>query len=270
MREEVPVYRGVGPVTGRSFWFLTRFEDVSGALRDSRLGREWKKLPEGLRDQHHFEAEDAFEMVNRHVLNLDPPDHTRLRRLVSHAFTTRRIRDLEARIEEITGELLDAFEGDQIDLIAALALPLPITVIATMLGVPVADLEAFRSMVDRMLRPASDEEAMQAGLEMIQYVNGAIEARRSDPGDDLLSVLIHLEEEGDRLDHFELLSMVQLLLIAGHETTRTRPLTAASHIRPLLLPVARSMFTPAIVTASPGAIPPSTPARSALARVSAS
>jgi cytochrome P450 PksS len=142
-----------------------------------------------------------------------------LRRLVSYAFTSKRIRDLESRVAEITEELLDAFAGDQIDLISALALPLPITVIATMLGVPLEDMDAFRSMVDRMLRPESDEAGMQAGLELMQWVNEAIESRRSEPGDDLLSALIHLEEEGDRLDHSELLSMVQLLLIAGHETT---------------------------------------------------
>lgn len=219
MRERAPVYRGVGPETGRSIWFLTRYDDVLTALRDPRLGREWRKLPEEVREQHHFEQEDAFEMVNRHLLNLDPPDHTRLRRLVSSAFTPSRVRELEPRIQEIADDLLAAFDGGEVDLIEQYAAPLPVTVIAELLGVPIDDREWFRSMVDRLLRSRDFDDSMAAGFEMIQYVNEAIEQRRTEPGDDLLSALIHIEEEGDRLDHAELLSMVQLLLIAGHETT---------------------------------------------------
>jgi cytochrome P450 len=218
MRESAPVYRAVGPVTRRTFWFLTRYEDVVNALKDSRLGREWKKLPEGVRDQHHFDEEEAFEEVNRHLLNLDPPDHTRLRRLVSHAFTNRRIRELEPRIQRLTSQLLDDLsDGD--DLIDKLALPVPVTVIAELLGVPIEDQHHFRSMVDQSLRAEDPDDAMAASLELLGYTNDAIEARRSEAGTDLLSALIHLEEEGDRLSHSELVSMVQLLLIAGHETT---------------------------------------------------
>jgi len=218
MRESAPVYAGIGPVTRRRFWFLTRYHDVVDALRNPELGREWKKLPEEVREQHHFEEQDEFELVNRHLLNLDPPDHTRLRRLVSHAFTSRRIAELEPRIRDLTDRLLDDLaDGD--DLIEKLALPVPITVIAELLGVPIDDQALFRDMVDRSLRGSTDEEMMAAGLELLAYVNEAIEYRRAKPGDDLLSALIHLEEDGDTLDHSELLSMVQLLLIAGHETT---------------------------------------------------
>ena len=218
MRESAPVYRGVGPVTRRRIWFLTRYDDVVGALRNPALGREWKKLPEQVREQHHFEQQDEFEMVDRHLLNLDPPDHTRLRRLVSQAFTSRRIADLEPRIQDLANRLLDDIsDGD--DLIAMLALPVPITVIAELLGVPIDDQAHFRDMVDRNLRGSSEEEMIAAGMELLGYVNEAIEYRRSKPGDDLLSALIHLEEDDDSLDHAELLSMVQLLLIAGHETT---------------------------------------------------
>jgi cytochrome P450 len=209
---------GIGPVTRRRFWFLTRYDDVVDALRNPALGREWKKLPEPLREQHAVAEPEGFEMVSRHLLNLDPPDHTRLRRLVSHAFTTRRIADLELRIQELTDRLLDEIsDGD--DLISKLALPIPITVIAELLGVPIADQAHFRDMVDRSLRGSSDEEMMTSAFELLGYVNEAIEFRKRSPGDDLLSALIHLEEDGDKLDHSELLSMVQLLLIAGHETT---------------------------------------------------
>ena len=220
MREEQPVYRGIGPQTGRSFWFLTRYEDVASALRDQRLGREVKRLPESVRAQHVFEGGEQFEMVERHLLNMDPPDHTRLRRLVSTAFTTRRVRELEPRIREVTLASLDAMaDRDDPDLIRDLAAPVPITVIAELLGVPIGDRDWFRDVVDRNLRATSPEDGMAAAMELMAYTNGAIEQKRADPGDDLLSDLIHVEEEGDRLDHAELLSMVQLLLIAGHETT---------------------------------------------------
>ena len=220
MRSHAPVYRGIGPQTGRSFWFLTAYDDVVTALRDQRFGREVKRLPENVRGQHVFEGEEAFEMINRHVLNMDPPDHTRLRRLVSRTFTSRRVRELEPRIREITEGFLDSMASEESpDLIRDLAAPVPIIVIAELLGIPIADRTWFRDVVDRNLRPSSEEEGMAAGFELMAYTNNAIEQRRSDPGEDLLSDLIHLEEEGDRLDHSELLSMVQLLLIAGHETT---------------------------------------------------
>ena len=220
MREEAPVYRGIGPQTGRSFWFLTRYEDVSSALRDQRLGRELGRLPESVRAQHVFEGSEQFEMVERHLLNMDPPDHTRLRRLVSTAFTTRRVRELEPRIREVTLASLDEMaDRDDPDLIRDLAAPVPVTVIAELLGVPIADRDWFRDVVDRNLRATSPEDGIAAAMELMAYTNDAIERKRSDPGDDLLSDLIHVEEEGDRLDHAELLSMVQLLLIAGHETT---------------------------------------------------
>lgn len=218
LRETAPVYRGIGPQTRRSFWFLTRYDDVVDSLRNPLLGREVGKLPADVRHQHEFEVDETLQMVNRHVLNLDPPDHTRLRRLVSHAFTSKRIQDLEPRIRDLTATLLDDLgEGD--DLIGKLALPVPVTVIAELLGVPIDDQMHFRRLVDRMLRSPSEEDSMSASLEFLQYMNEAIEQRRAEPGDDLLSALLHLEDDGDTLDHSELLSMVQLLLIAGHETT---------------------------------------------------
>lgn len=218
MRETAPVYRGIGPETRRSFWFLTRYDDVVASLRNPLLGREWQRLPDEVREQHDFDEPDALKMVNRHVLNLDPPDHTRLRRLVTHAFTSKRIQDLEIRIRNLTSRLLDDVQdGD--DLVENVALPVPVTVIAELLGVPIGDQMHFRGLVDRLLRPVSEEDSMSAGFEFLGFMNDAIEHRRNTPGADLLSALVHLEDEGDTLDHSELLSMVQLLLIAGHETT---------------------------------------------------
>lgn len=218
MRSEFPVFEGIGPETGRSFWFLTRYDDVVDALRNPVFGREVDKLPETLREQHRFEGEELMSMVDQHMLNADPPDHTRLRRLVSRAFTTGRIASLEPRIRQMADDLIDAM-GSEADLIHDYALPIPVTVIAELLGVPVDDLDEFRAMIDGFLRPATVEEGMAAGMQMIQYVNTSIDARTAEPGDDLLSALIHLEEEGDRLDRAELMSMVNLLVIAGHETT---------------------------------------------------
>jgi cytochrome P450 len=218
MRSVAPVYEGIGPETGRSFWFLTRYDDVLDAFRDPRLGREVDRLPAALQTQHRLEGQELMAVVNTHLLNMDPPDHTRLRRLVSSTFTPRRIRELEPRIVEISDDLLSDL-GDEADLIGAYAMPIPVIVIAELLGVPIGDLDRFRSMVDAFLRAESQEASLAAGMEMIQYINESIEYRKENPGSDLLSALIHLEEDGDRLDHAELMSMVSLLLIAGHETT---------------------------------------------------
>jgi cytochrome P450 len=218
MRSEAPVYEGIGPETGRRFWFLTRHQDVLDTFRDPRLGREVDRLPAHLQEQHRFPNEDMLAIVNTHMLNMDPPDHTRLRRLVSSAFTPKRVRDLEPRIRAITEGFLDGLDGE-VDLIHDFALPIPVTVIAELLGVPIDDLDGFRAMVDGFLRAETEEAAMAAGMQMIQYINVSIEQKRKEPGDDLLSALIHLEEDGDRLSDIELTSMVNLLLIAGHETT---------------------------------------------------
>jgi cytochrome P450 len=155
------------------------------------------------------------------MLSADPPDHTRLRRLVAGAFTMRRIEALRPRIEEITDELLAAMTGrDRVDLIDALAFPLPIQVICELLGVPAADRDSFRAWTTVIVTGsvASDHGhgAMRA---MASYIRELITERRARPGDDLLSGLIGVRDAGDRLSEDELSSMVFLLLIAGHETT---------------------------------------------------
>lgn len=218
MRKEAPVYEGIGPVTGRSFWFLTKHDDVVAAFNDRRLGRDIERLPETLRDQHRFPNEDMLRVMNTHMLNMDPPDHTRLRRLVSSTFTPKRVRELAPRIEEMADDLLGGLGGDA-DLIHDYALPIPVMVIAELLGVPIDDLDEFRATVDGFLRAEDEAASMAAGMTLLQYINESIEEKRAAPGDDLLSALIHHEEDGDRLSNIELTSMVNLLLIAGHETT---------------------------------------------------
>lgn len=221
MRAQAPVYRFVGPATGRAFWFLTRYAEVQQALRHPELGRDLDRLPDELAAPHRAVLDDSLATVRRHVLNLDPPDHTRLRRLMTPAFGARTVTALEPRIREITTELVQAAVagGDGFDLVETVALPLPVMVIAELLGIPIDDRTQFRAWVDDVLRGRDQEQFRRSAMEFISYVNERIEQRRTQPGKDVLSQLIQAEEAGDRLSHVELLSSVFLLLLAGHETT---------------------------------------------------
>jgi cytochrome P450 len=171
------------------------------------------------------------DLLSWHMLNLDPPDHERVRRLVTKAFTVRRVADLRPRIAEITASLLDdlaAREDDTVDLLESFAFPLPVTVISELLGIPASDRDKFRAWSDAVVSSVTRPEQMQAAaIEMIAYFSAQAEARRRSvrggegpgPSDDLLTALIHAQDEGDQLTTGELISMVFLLLVAGHETT---------------------------------------------------
>ena len=162
-------------------------------------------------------------MFARSMLNVDPPDHTRLRSLVSRAFTPRRIAELRGEIAAITAEVLDGLRGrETLDFLDEVAFPIPIRVIAGMLGVPFEDRERFRGWAHAiMLPPLPDlrERRLAAVLEMRAYFDALFARRRGALGDDLVSALLAVEEEGDRLDTDEVFGMVGLLLIAGYETT---------------------------------------------------
>lgn len=172
---------------------------------------------------------DPFEGREPSFLFLDPPDHTRLRGLVSHAFTPRRVRDLGPRIQEIVDELIDAaLPVGGMEAIEELAYLVPVRVICELLGVPTADHEIFkgwsRSLArgldpDFMIPLETRQEMLVAGEALREYFDGLIAERTANPGEDMLSALIHAEQEGDKLTHGELLSTLGLLLIAGHETT---------------------------------------------------
>jgi cytochrome P450 len=159
--------------------------------------------------------------MGQHMLNVDPPDHTRLRRLVSAAFTVRRIEALRPRIEQITDELLDAMaEQDVLDLIDAFAFPLPIQVICELLGVPVADRDSFRAWTNAIIGGVSARDELPAAAEgLVRYLRDLVRAKRAAPADDLLSALVGVRADRDQLTEDELTSMGFLLLIAGHETT---------------------------------------------------
>jgi cytochrome P450 len=220
-----PVYaqmRRTGPVrrvklpSGLHAWLVTRYDDGRRVLADPRLSKSIQAVGAASSGQPSLTAPIA-----RHMLAVDPPDHTRLRRLVSAAFTARRIESLRPRIEEITTELLDALEGeDEADLIDAFAFPLPIQVICELLGVPAGDRDAFREWSNVIVAGALAGDRLAPAIrEMIGYIGTLLANRREHGGDDLLAGLIQVSEEGDRLSAEELTSMVFLLLIAGHETT---------------------------------------------------
>lgn len=167
----------------------------------------------------------------RSILGLDPPDHTRLRRLVSSAFTVRRVEELRGRVRELVAGLFDELaeagaDGDPVDLIARYAFPLPFMVISELLGMPEGNRDELRSWSHTMtmsLEPILDDDTARAVVDaaghMVRHVDEAIEWKRRHPADDLLSAMIAAEEDGDRMTAEELQVQVILLYVAGHETT---------------------------------------------------
>ena len=226
MRAEGPVRPAVLP-HGDRVWLVTRYAEVRAALADPRLHKDWAGKLTG----PDWVPDEVTGYLNMHMLNADPPDHTRLRKLVSKAFTARRVAGLRPRVEAITGSLLDAVEprltaGDTVDLIEAFAFPLPVTVICELLGVPTRDQAAFRQWSNAVV--ASDGEPgsfRAAGEAMYRYFTGLVAAKRARPADDMVSALIVARgaseggDSGDSLDERELIAMLFLLLVAGHETT---------------------------------------------------
>ena len=218
--------RAVDPVhqSPLGFWVLTRYEDVVFALRDPRLAKEaiasfiaarFGMTPLG---------------VGLSMLDRDPPDHTRLRGLVSKAFTPRVVEGLRPHIQRIVDGLIDTVAGDgAMDLIEDFAYPLPVTVICQMLGVPLEDQETFKGWgldiargLDAIMLPPDSEVAQRsiaARQGLSDYFRALIAQRRAEPRADLLSGLIAAEEAGDKLSEQELLATCILLLVAGHETT---------------------------------------------------
>ena len=210
LRRKDPVHR-MRLIDG---WVLTNYEDVDMVLRDHR--------------RFGNEGRDFGYIPYISMLDLDPPAHTRIRGLVSRGFTPRSVATLEPRIRQRVDELLDALEGrDRIDLIQDFAFPLPVIVIAELLGVPPEDREQFNEWsniaaltVDPLLNETQVRRVRQAIEELFEYFDGVAAARRKDPQDDLVSVLANAEEDGERLSREDLLINLVLFLAAGNETTR--------------------------------------------------
>jgi len=217
LRTEDPVHES--PL---GLWVLTRYDDVASMLRDARFGRKgFDALLQGRFGEAGFDLSMLFR---------DPPDHTRLRALVSRAFTPRAVEEMRARIQGIVDALLDhAQDVGRMDVIADLAYPLPVIVICEMLGVAAEDRDLFRhwtvdiarSLDAILLRtePEVIERGTAARHALADYFRGLIAERRHRPRADLLSALIAAEEQGDKLTEGELMATVLLLFVAGHETT---------------------------------------------------
>jgi cytochrome P450 len=218
------VYRSLlGP------WVLSHYDDVVRVLRDPSLSVEERNATPPEVDPEIAAVFGDRTGGNRAMLNIDPPDHDRLRRLVSKAFTPKMVESLRPEVERLVDDALDAVveRGDgEMDLIADLAFPLPFTVISEMLGMPTGRRDELREWshalvktLDPVITVDEARAAVAASDAMVQYVLEVIAMKRREPADDLLSALIAAEEDGEMLDEPELLDQVMLLYIAGHETT---------------------------------------------------
>ncbi|RBM20098.1 cytochrome P450 [Prauserella sp. PE36] len=220
LREEGPV-RQVTLRRGLPAWLVTSYAEARSLLADPRLAKDASKRPQLFpRAATGDEPSPFSRMIAAHLLNSDPPDHTRLRRLVAKAFTGRTVARLRPRIEQIADELLDDLAGSaEVDLVESYAFPLPITVICELLGVPSEDRDRFRAWSATLISPADADELGRASHELAAYLITLLDRKREAPADDLLSDLVHTSDEGDQLSQAELVSMAFLLLVAGHETT---------------------------------------------------
>jgi cytochrome P450 len=224
VRELGPVHR-VTLVDGHDAWLVVRYNEALAALNDLRLSK----------DMHAALATGAGVVAEglpgpafaRHMLSVDPPDHTRLRRLVSGAFSPRRIEGLRPRVQTIVDDLLDdlAAQGPDgpVDLVAAFAFPLPFTVICELLGVPEPERVSLGRSLTALLvpttTPAEYARAKEASDAVVAMLGALVEAKQEAPGDDLVSGLINARDGLERLDSQELLSTIFQLIVAGHDTT---------------------------------------------------
>ncbi|MFD4134980.1 cytochrome P450 [Streptomyces goshikiensis] len=215
--EAAPVRRIEG-TDGRPAWLVTRYDDVRAALADPRLSLDKRNAAEG-----GYRGLSLPTALDANLLNMDPPDHTRIRGFVTRAFTARRVEHLRTPIRERADRLLDALGPDgTTDLIASYAAPLPIVVICDLLGVPEERRQDFRVWTDALIAPdpARPGAAKEAVAAMLGFFLELVAHKRERPGADLLSDLVAVRDsDGDRLTEDELLSLAFLILVAGYENT---------------------------------------------------
>jgi len=217
LRSEAPVYRTSLP-DKRTVWLITRYDDVVEVLKDGRFSKDKATA------RQKFWLPSVLKPLMRNMLDLDAPNHTRLRGLVHTAFTPRLIENLRERIQSLADELLDRLLAQgKADLVRDYAVEIPTTIIAEVLGIPVKDRLKFRKWSNAGAAAiASRFGVLRAIPELaffIRYIRSLVKLRRAKPEDDLISTLVRAEEAGDHLSEDELLAMIVLLLIAGHETT---------------------------------------------------
>jgi cytochrome P450 PksS len=223
LRAEAPVFRVTLP-DRQAAWLVTRYDDVARVLKDEGFAKDRRNAltREQLAGQPWIPG--FAKPLMRNMLDQDGRDHDRLRALVQKAFTPRLVEQMRPRVQQLTDDLLDGVRSrDRIDLIRDYALPLPTTVIAQMLGVPVQDRHRFSRWSKVLFLISASRwgllKAVPSVWRFMRYLRGLLAARRADPRDDLVSALVQAEEGGERLSEDELVAMVMLLLVAGHETT---------------------------------------------------
>ncbi|WP_434095095.1 cytochrome P450 family protein [Streptomyces lydicus] len=222
LRTHAPVHRTALP-SGVEAWLVTRYTDARQALADARLSKN---------PVHHSESAHGKGKVGipgersanlmTHLLNIDPPDHTRLRRLVSKAFTPRRVAEFAPRVQQLADDLIDGFAGrGEADLIHEFAFPLPIYAICDLLGVPREDQDDFRDWAGMMIRHGGGPRGgvARSVKKMRTYLAELIHRKRENPGEDLISGLIRASDHGEHLTENEAAAMAFILLFAGFETT---------------------------------------------------
>ncbi|GGY07149.1 cytochrome P450 [Streptomyces minutiscleroticus] len=219
LRENEPVSRAQLKVNGKPTWLVTKHEHVRQVLGDARVSSNLK-LP-GYPHQFHI-PEEMLAQVRLMLLSMDPPDHTAQRRMLIPEFTARRVREMRPRIQEIVDEHIDAMlaSGGPVDLVTALALPVPSLVICELLGVPYEDHAQFEewsaAMMNHELSPEEYGAAVQA-LDM--YLDKLVTLKENEPGDDLISRFLEKNRTEQVADHVDVVTMARLMLVGGHETT---------------------------------------------------
>ena len=222
LRAEAPVFPVYLPTKQRA-WLITRYDDVFNVLKDERFAKDPHNsmTPEQLKKLPWVPP--MFKSLERNMLDLDSPDHTRLRSLVHKAFTPRLIEQMQDQIQAMTNELLDRVESaGTMDLIADFALPLPLTMIGRILGVSAEDNHKFHRWSTTMISGGSNRNLfvlIPSMLSFMGYLKKFIKERRANPKDDLITALVQAKDGSDQLSEDEILAMIFILLVAGHETT---------------------------------------------------
>ncbi|MGZ6368887.1 MAG: cytochrome P450 family protein [Ktedonobacteraceae bacterium] len=224
LRAEAPVFPvTISMPTKQRAWLITRYSDVQDVLKDARFAKNPRNAmsPEQLKKRPWIPP--MFKPLEQNMLDLDSPDHTRLRALVHKAFTPRLIEQMRDEIQALTNELLDTAEPKgSMDLIADFALPLPLTIIGRILGVPAKDNNKFHHWTKTLLSAGTNTNyvvLIPTIMRFMGYLKKLIRARRANPKDDLITALVQAKDGSDKLSGDEVLAMIFLLLIAGHETT---------------------------------------------------
>ena len=223
LRDEAPVFR-VALQANQSAWLVTRYDDVVEVLKDERFAKDALRAmsAEQLAKLPWIPA--MFRPLGRNMLDVDPPDHTRLRNLVQQAFSPRLVERMRGRVADLSEEILDKVaRRGRMDLIHDYALPIPTTIIAEMLGVPASDRHKFHRWSSAIMESTAKTSGMWRAIPpvffFLRYLRKLVKSRRKHPRDDLSSALVQAHEANQGLSDSELLSMIFLLIIAGHETT---------------------------------------------------